>query len=80
MKKNALVITLVCLFSGAIMVGCGNSETTNTATAPTTQPAAAPAAPATAPATGSVAAPAPSNSPDSNQGMVQLNPGEGSFK
>jgi C4-dicarboxylate transporter len=75
--KSSLLIVLIIVLS-AVTVGCGNSEASTEATnAPT------PAAPAgTSPATpaADAAQAAPSNSPDSNQGMVQLNAGEGSFK
>jgi hypothetical protein len=77
MKSSLLILLIIVL--GTVTVGCGNSDAaTEVANAPT------PAAPASTtpatPAADASAQAAPSDSPDSNQGMVQLNAGEGSFK
>lgn len=77
MKSSLLILLLIVL--GAVTVGCGNSDASTEATNAPTPAAPTSTSPAT-PAADASAQAAPSNSPDSNQGMVQLNAGEGSFK
>lgn len=77
MKSSLLILLIIVL--GAVTVGCGNSDAATEVVNAPTPAAPASTTPAT-PATDASAQAAPSDSPDSNQGMVQLNAGEGSFK
>lgn len=78
MKSSLLILLIIVL--GTVTVGCGNSDAATEVVNAPTPAAPASTTPATPAADASAAQAAPSDSPDSNQGMVQLNAGEGSFK
>ena len=77
MKSSLFILLIIVL--GTVTVGCGNSDAATEVVNAPTPAAPASTTPAT-PAADASAQAAPSDSPDSNQGMVQLNAGEGSFK